>query len=66
MTELMAVELVDEVKAEDGSDHKHVITLKDEFDWFLGPEFSCPDRQYRKYHEYLENLAKKQLLKGGR
>ena len=58
MTELKAVELVDEMKPEDGSDHNHVITLKDEFDWFLGPEFVAVQKDgYKKYHEYLENFA---------
>ena len=58
MTELKAVELVDELKPEDGSDHRHVITLRDEFDWFLGPEFvAVQEDGYRNYHEYLEKLG---------
>ena len=59
MTELVAVELVDEVKVEGGSDHHHEIVLKDEFDWFLGPEFTAVQTdEYQKYNEYLENFAK--------
>ena len=57
MTELKAVEFVDEIKLEDDSDHKHQITLKDEFDWFPGPEFvGVQEDGHRKYNEYLQKL----------
>jgi hypothetical protein len=55
MTELVAVGLVhwDVI----GEEHSHAITLEDDFDFFIGPEFEvASEDNYHQYHEYLENL----------
>ncbi len=65
MTELKAVGLVDGIKSNIGSEHDDVIVLKEEFHWFKGLEFDAVQKDdYRRYHEYLENLNKCQVIAG--
>ena len=55
MTEFVAIGLVDLVKT--GEEHNNTIKLKDDFSYFTDIEFEAVRRDnYRRYHEYLENL----------
>jgi len=65
MTDLAAVGLASMEKV--GGEHSNVIVLKEEFDWFLGPEFEAVRQDnYRRYHEYLENLNRVASIAAGK